>query len=107
MLDAWAWGKGQAMRSSEGCTNQVVKGRVYIRHGANVKRCSSEGCANEEVKGGLHIAGIDGYCWLLLEIAGIYLLYCQSNKITLCDSKVIYENESMHHNIILVETCIR
>ena len=26
MLDAWAWGKGQAMSSSEGCTNQVVKG---------------------------------------------------------------------------------
>ena len=83
-------GQRSSMRSSEGCTNQVVEGRVYIRHGANVKRCSSEGCTNQEVKGGFRIAGIGwDYCWLLLDIAGIYLLYCQSNKITLYDSKVI------------------
>ena len=35
--------------SSEGYTNQVVKGGVCIRHGAKKKKktkCSSEGCRN-------------------------------------------------------------
>src|SRR5210317_1869431 len=51
-----AWGKGQKMRcSSEGCTNQAVRGGVCIKHGAKHKRCSSEGCTNQVVK--------KGVCW--------------------------------------------
>jgi hypothetical protein len=39
--------------SADGCTNQVQKGGVCIKHGAKVKRCSSEGCKNHAKKGGV------------------------------------------------------
>ena len=39
--------------SQEGCTNQVVKGGVCVRHGAEVKTCSHEGCTNNVQNGGV------------------------------------------------------
>eukprot|EP00985_Skeletonema_marinoi_P006466 scaffold2799_cov126-Skeletonema_marinoi.AAC.5 len=41
--------------SSDGCTNQVIKSGVCIRHGATwtKKKCSSEGCSNFAKKGGV------------------------------------------------------
>jgi hypothetical protein len=39
--------------SSEGCSNQAVKGGVCMRHGAKTKRCSHEGCTNRAVKEGM------------------------------------------------------
>mmetsp|Transcript_22579 Transcript_22579/g.35418 ORF Transcript_22579/g.35418 Transcript_22579/m.35418 type:complete len:204 (-) Transcript_22579:81-692(-) len=41
--------------SADGCTNQVVRGGVCMRHGAKVKRCSSEGCPNYARLGGVCI----------------------------------------------------
>ena len=39
--------------SSEGCTNQALKGRVCMKHGAKMKRCSSDGCTNQVINGGV------------------------------------------------------
>eukprot|EP00984_Skeletonema_dohrnii_P000266 scaffold86_cov98-Skeletonema_dohrnii-CCMP3373.AAC.3 len=41
--------------SSNGCTNQVVRSGVCIRHGATwtKKKCSSEGCSNFAMNGGV------------------------------------------------------
>ena len=39
--------------SSAGCPNQVIQGGVCTRHGAKVKRCSSKRCTNKAVKGGV------------------------------------------------------
>ena len=43
--------------SSDGCTNQVVKSGVCIRHGATwtKKKCSREGCSNFAMNGGVCI----------------------------------------------------
>ena len=41
--------------SSDGCTNQAVRGGVCVKHGAKLKRCSSEGCTNQVQK--------KGVCW--------------------------------------------
>ena len=43
--------------SSDGCTNQVIKGGVCVKHGAKkeLKRCSSDGCTNQAQKGGVCI----------------------------------------------------
>ena len=41
--------------SSDGCTNQAVKGGVCVKHGAKMKRCSSDGCTNKAQKGGVCI----------------------------------------------------
>jgi hypothetical protein len=38
--------------SREGCTNQVIKGGVCVRHGAK-KQCRYEGCSDHIVKGGV------------------------------------------------------
>ena len=43
-------GGHRTLCSKDGCTNQVVKGGVCIRHGAKVKLCSSEGCTNQAIK---------------------------------------------------------
>ena len=47
------WRKYAKTCSTEGCTNQVVKGGVCKRHGAKVNQCSSEGCTNQVKKGGV------------------------------------------------------
>jgi hypothetical protein len=39
--------------SSEGCTNHVINGGVYLKHGAKLKQCSSEGYTNYARKGGV------------------------------------------------------
>ena len=43
--------------SSDGCTNQVIRSGVCIRHGATwtKKKCSSEGCSNFAMNGGVCI----------------------------------------------------
>jgi hypothetical protein len=40
-----------------GCTNNIQKGGVCVRHGVKVVRklCSHEGCINKTVKGGVCI----------------------------------------------------
>ena len=49
--------------SYEGCTNQVQKSAVCIRHGAKVKTCSQEGCTNLARKGGVCVRhGAKTYC---------------------------------------------
>ncbi len=49
----WREAKQKKKCTAEGCTNQVYRGGVCIKHGAKVKRCSIEGCTNHIVKGGV------------------------------------------------------
>jgi len=55
--DECAWGIGARVKrklcsSSDGCTNQVRKGGVCVRHGAKRKRWSNDGCTNSaEIRG--------------------------------------------------------
>lgn len=72
---AWCHGlpKKKRVRKAcyvKGCTNDVKKGGVCIKHGANVvrKTCSTDGCTNYVQRGGVY----EAWCKAYLQSRGMY-----------------------------------